>query len=60
LNRLEIGPTVHGAATRGGFLPSDGPELDVHSPIDGARLSNVALGDHRDIVIHCTAGAPAP
>jgi hypothetical protein len=23
-------------------------------------VSNVALGDHRDIVIHFTAGAPAP
>ncbi|MCB9683920.1 MAG: aldehyde dehydrogenase family protein [Alphaproteobacteria bacterium] len=43
MSRLGLQAVNSGAATTSGFLPTHGPELDVHSPIDGALLAKVKL-----------------
>ena len=48
LARLGIEPVNSGAATTTGFLATTGPELAVHSPIDGALIAKVKLAGAED------------
>jgi aldehyde dehydrogenase (NAD+) len=48
LSRLGIEPVNSGAATTRGFLETTGPELEVHSPIDGAPIAKVRLAERAE------------